>query len=245
MVANFVHAVRFVLTSIAGIGTYLWGIGSLGMWCLVSWLAGIGTYLWGIGSRRAENGVDESEASFLLADDSGDMCTVDPEGAEMLLKRRFAQMDYFGNSVHGAPYWSLRAGEQIYVLGEFFTLGSIDSDLDTRHQISELLASWKANRTELLQRFDLNSDGEISEQEWGLARSAARREVERSQRETLATPQAHVMGKPRNGQLYLISDRAPTVLARWFWLWAIAHGMIFIATAATLTWLYEHKGGFA
>jgi hypothetical protein len=182
--------------------------------------------------------IKESDASFLLEDGSGEMCIVDPEGAEMLLRRRIAKMDAFGNNAGKAHYWSLRAGEQIYVLGEFVTKGSITPELDTKRQVGELLESWKKDRAELLRRFDLNGDGQLSLEEWDLARTAARQEVEREQRELLITLQAHLMRKPRDKRLYLISNRTPTELSRQFWLWAIVHGTIFIAAAAALAWFY-------
>jgi hypothetical protein len=132
----------------------------------------------------------------------------------------------------------LRPGDQIYVLGEFATLGSINPDLSTRRQIGELLELWKADRSELLRRFDQDRDGELSLQEWELARAAAREEVERTQREALAAPEAHIMRKPSDGRPYLISDRDLDALARTRWIWTIVHGAIFISAAGALAWIY-------
>jgi hypothetical protein len=185
-----------------------------------------------------ERVVDESDTSFLIDDGRGAVCAVDPEGAEMLVQRHQSQTLVDGASVE---YWSLRAGDPIYVLGEFVTMGSIDPDLNTHRQIGELLELWKADRPELLRRFDLDGDGELSAQEWELARAAARREVQRTQQQALGASQAYVMRKPKSGELYLISDRDPDVLARQFRLLAIVHGAVFIATAAALTWFYAHR----
>ena len=190
-------------------------------------------------SGGAASVVEESDESFLIDDGSGALCAVDPEGAEMLVSRH--QVEYLEDGAC-VEYWSLRPGDSIYVLGEFATLGSIDPDLDTHRQISELLELWKADRPELLRRFDLNQDGEISQQEWELARAAAHREVQRTQQQALAAPQAHVMRKPENGLPYLISDRDPDVLARQFRLSVIVHGAVFIAAAAALAWLYARGG---
>jgi hypothetical protein len=185
-----------------------------------------------------ERVVDESDTSFLLDDGSGTVCAVDPEGAEMLVQRHRAES--FGNAI--VEYWLLRAGDQIWAFGEFATLGSIDPDLDTHHQIGELLELWKADRPELLRRFDLDKDGELNPQEWDLARAAARREVLRTQREALAASQAYVMRKPKSGKPYLITDHDPDVLARQFGLSAIVHGAVFIATAVALAGFYVHSG---
>ncbi|MDR0275963.1 MAG: hypothetical protein LBI48_11625 [Burkholderiaceae bacterium] len=181
------------------------------------------------------NDTEESDESFLLDDGSGAVCAVDPEGAEMLVRNRRTYTSGNGASVQ---YWYLRPGDRIYALGEFVTVGSIDPDLNTHRQVSELLEDWKADHAALLRRFDLDGDGQISEQEWELARAAAQREVERTQQEALAQPEAHVMRKPADGQPYLISDTDLGALARQFWLWAIVHGAVFIAATIALASFY-------
>ena len=185
-----------------------------------------------------ETSVDESDASFLIDDGSGAVCAVDPEGAEMLVYRYRSHTE--GDAQ--VRYWCLRPGDRIYVLGEFVTLGSADIDLNTHRQTGEVLERWKANRPELLRRFDANKDGQIDMPEWNLARTAARLEVERTQFEALAAPEAHIMRKPRDGQPYLISDRDLGALARQFWWWAIVHGAIFTAAAGALAWVYARGG---
>ncbi|NIO43193.1 MAG: hypothetical protein GTO41_25390, partial [Burkholderiales bacterium] len=44
---------------------------------------------------------------------------------------------------------------------------------------SDLLAEWKRDKDDLIERFDLDGDGEINEQEWMLARQQARRDVKK------------------------------------------------------------------
>jgi membrane protein implicated in regulation of membrane protease activity len=181
---------------------------------------------------------DESDGSFLIDDGSGTACAVDPEGAEMRVGRYNSRRR--GNIL--MERWYLMPGDRIEALGEFFTLGSIDVDLNTSRQIGELLESWKADRRELLRRFDQDGDGELSMQEWEAARAAARQEVERTQREALAEPEAHLMRKPKDGRPYLIADRSLDSYARQLWWWSIAHGLVFVLAAAALGWLYVHGG---
>lgn len=151
----------------------------------------------------------ESDASFLLDDGSGE-CAVDPEGAEMLVTRK----DVVDRGDDRLTQWCLIANDPIYALGEFATLGSVSPDFDIAEQVKSLLAEWKRDRAGLLSRFDLDCNGEIDLAEWSLARAAARREIERSQQQVLAAPEAHVMRKPADGRLYLISDLDPQQLAR-------------------------------
>ncbi len=180
----------------------------------------------------------ESDASFLLDDGSG-LCAVDPEGAEMLVRRR----DVFNNGELRQTQWSLINQDAIYVLGDFHTLGSIAPELDSARQVRELLAEWKENRAELLARFDLDGNGEIDLKEWELARAQARREVGRRQRELLAAAEAHVMRKPEGRRLYLISDLDPARIAWRYRLWAGFHLAVFFGAAAA-TALFGRIGVF-
>jgi hypothetical protein len=180
----------------------------------------------------------ESDDSFLLDDGSG-VCAIDPEGAEMLVRRR----DVFNNGHRRHTQWALIDRDPIYVLGDFRTLGSITPAFDTSRQVSELLAEWKRDRQSLLARFDLDGNGEIDLKEWELARAQARREVSRQQRELLAAAEAHVMRKPEGRRLYLISDLDPARIARRYRLWAGFHLTVFFG-AAVATALFGGIGTF-
>lgn len=169
----------------------------------------------------------ESDASFLLDDGSG-QCAVDPEGAEMLVRRR----DVIERGELRQIQWSLLRHDPIYVLGEFATLGSITPDFDIAAQVRELLAHWKTDHRTLLQRFDHDGNGEIDLDEWEHARAQARHEVEQRHRDLDAAPEAHVVRAPADGRLYLISDLEPARLARRYRLWAAFHLAVFLGAAA-------------
>lgn len=175
----------------------------------------------------------ESDASFLLDDGSG-RCAVDPEGAEMLVRRR----DVVERGELRQIQWSLIRHDPIYVLGDFITVGSIAPEFDTASQMRELLARWKADQPELLRRFDLDGDGSIDLKEWELARAQARREVQRERHAVLAAPEAHVVRKPAE-RLYLISDLDPQRIARRYQWWAAFHLIVFLATAAATAWFHQ------
>ena len=176
----------------------------------------------------------ESDASFLL-DDGSSVCAVDPEGAEMLVRRR----DVSTRGDTRTTQWSLINNDRIYALGEFITLGSVSADFDSRAQVGELLATWKADQASLLQRFDLDSNGELDAREWGLARMAAKREVSRVRDEILAAPEAHVMRKPLQQRLYLISDLDPNTIARRYQWLAAFHLTVFLGAAAASAWFSQ------
>ncbi len=187
----------------------------------------------GDGKWRHESTV-ESDASFLLADASG-TCAVDPEGAEMLVHRR----DVHTRGDMRYTQWSLISQDPLYVLGDFVTLGSIDPQLDTAAQVRELLAHWKADKPGLLARFDLDGNGEIDLGEWELARAQAKREVRARRDAVLRAPEAHLMRRPEDGRLYLISDLDPARIARRYRLWAGFHVVVFLGAAGTTAWLQQ------
>jgi len=187
--------------------------------------------------RRQRNGewrvvsTDTSASSFLL-DDGSARCVVDPEGAEMLVRRR----DVFVRDDLRYTQWSLIEHDKLYVIGDFATLGSADVRTDTTTEVRELLTAWKADRPALLQRFDLDGDGEIDLREWELARAQARREVRQRQTEALAAPELHVMRRPSDRRLYLISDLDPERIGRQFRWIAAFHATVFLGAAAATAW---------
>ena len=174
----------------------------------------------------------ESDASFLLDDGSG-QCAVDPEGAEMLVSRK----DVERRSDMRYTQWCLLQRDPIYAIGDFTTLGSIDLAHDTSAQVRELLAEWKADRVALLDRFDVNGDGEIDLREWELARAEARREVRRQQAELHSAADAHVLRKPMDRRLYLISDLDPQQLGKRYQVWGWAFFTVMLAGGGALYWL--------
>jgi hypothetical protein len=180
--------------------------------------------------KRVASG--RSEESFLLDDGSG-QCLVDPEQAEVIprSKETWTQGDYRYTE------WLLLPRDAVYVLGQFSTLGGETAELDAKRDVSELLAEWKRNQAQLLERFDLDRDGTISEREWALARSQARREVRKTHNEIRTRPGTHIIHKPRDGRLFLISNIDPGKLARRYKVWAWVHLGFVLAAIGTIGWL--------
>lgn len=177
---------------------------------------------------------DTSEASFVLEDDSG-QCVIDPEGAELLVRR----CDVIRRDELRYRQWSLIRHDRLYVIGDFATLGSVDGDFDTGRQVRELLAHWKTNQPALLERFDLDGNGEIDIREWELARAQARREVRQMQAEARSAPEVHVMRRPASKRLFLISDRDPDQIGRNYRWLAAYHAGVFIAAAGAGAWFAQ------
>lgn len=177
----------------------------------------------------------ESQASFIIDDDSG-RCVVDVEGAEIITRHK----ETWTVGEYRNTEWKLLIDDRIYALGEFRTLGGGSVELDANQDLNALLADWKKDKAGLLKRFDLNADGEIDVQEWGLARQAARREVARMHREARNDPDVHTLACPCNGRHYLLSNIDPNRLARRYLLWSVFHVAVFLAALGAIPWVLRY-----
>lgn len=176
----------------------------------------------------------ESDASFILEDGSGE-CVVDPEGAEMLVTKKDSWIQ--GDRRH--TEWLLIERQKVYALGQFATRGSVDLDLNVAEDVKLLLAEWKTRTAELLERFDLDKNGQIDLKEWELARAQARREVTANHRELRASSELHVMHLPEDGRLYLISDMEPDNLTSKYRWWSWFHIAVFFGALIALPFLWR------
>ena len=176
----------------------------------------------------------ESDASFILDDGSGE-CVIDPEGAEMLMTKK----DSWIQGDRRYTEWLLIERQKVYALGQFATRGSVDLDLNLAEDVKLLLSEWKARMAELIERFDLDKNGQIDLKEWELARAQARREVAANHRELRAASELHVMHLPEDGRLYLISDLDPGKLATKYRWWSWFHIATFFGALIALPFLWR------
>lgn len=176
----------------------------------------------------------ESNETFILRDDSG-LCIVDPEQAEIITHHR--------KRWHEAGYryteWNLLASDKLYAIGHFRTQGGSTADFNSREELNAVLAEWKKEMPALHARFDLDNNGTLDMQEWMLARSAAKREVGKRMREVQAAPDFHIISKPRDGNLFLISNLEQNALSRRYHLWTWIHLLIFIVALSAIAWLLQ------
>jgi hypothetical protein len=175
-----------------------------------------------------------SEEPFIVRDASA-ACLIDPRGADVISsnERTWTEGDF--------RYLErlLQAGEKIYGLGEFATVGGAGSVINTNADISTLLAEWKRDPATLLSRFDLNGDGRIDLQEWELARRQARREVEADQRQRLSREGTHTLRKPQDDRVYILSNLVPEKLRTGYLCWAWGHALLCIAASGGAVGLFS------
>jgi hypothetical protein len=100
--------------------------------------------------------------------------------------------------------------------------------------VSAVLADWKNDSKQLLERFDLNRDGKIDMKEWELARLQAQREVRKRQSEmqSRSIEGTHLLRKPSDGRLFLLANEAPDKLGGRYRFWSWVHLIIFIGAGS-------------
>ncbi len=174
----------------------------------------------------------ESEEPFLLVDSTG-QCMIDPDGAEVMTthKQSWTRDDYRYTEYLLVPE------DKLYAIGDFSTIGGAAAELDFAADVKALLDAWKRDQPVLLERFDLNTDKALDLKEWELARQAAKREIEKRHREIRQTPGVHLLQKPKDGRLFLLSNLEPDKLARKYSLWCAAHLAIFFAAGGAALYL--------
>ncbi len=166
-----------------------------------------------------------SDSLFLIADDSGD-CVVDPDGATIhpSLKRRWCGSTRRPQQVPEQTPWLsfgnyryheqlLRIGDPLYALGWFRSQGN-EHGYDESGDLRDLLRDWKADRHQLLARFDGNGDGQIDAEEWELVRRAALADVRQQHLQHSLDPDVHVLSRPRDRRPFLLSTLEQPTLAR-------------------------------
>jgi hypothetical protein len=174
----------------------------------------------------------ESGDTFLLRDGTGE-CVIDPEGAEIHSRHRqkWTQGDYRYTE------WLLIAGDPLYAIGEFATSSGATAPLSVSRDVGDLLSEWKQDRPRLLERFDVDRDGEINLREWALARADAKRQVTARHEQIRADASAlHMLRAPADGRLFLVTNLDPDRLVRKYKLWGIAHLLIFTAASVAVAW---------
>ena len=180
------------------------------------------------GKRSTEWVTVEAETSgelFLIADETGD-CIVDPQGATVhpSLRRSWRGRTRRPERLPQGRSWLqfgeyryteqlLQFGDWICAMGQFRSQG-LQQDFDEAADLRELLAEWKRDQQDLLQRFDADASGHIDAQEWEAVRRAALVQVRSQQVQRSLDPEVHVLGHCRNGRPFLLSTLDESQLLR-------------------------------
>ena len=183
----------------------------------------------------------KSTTQFWLDDDTG-RCIVDPEGAEVRARSRntwtgaaaqlipgTSEVLMTGDSDHRYTEHLILPGQTLYALGWFTSLSPLQAS--AHEEVRERIAAWKADPQQR-RAFDANRDGELDMAEFEQLRQQAAAAVEADRRERAAQPQTHVLKKPNDRRLFLLTTEPHDDLGgklRWqAWAW-LAVGVLGLA----------------
>jgi hypothetical protein len=169
----------------------------------------------------------------ILIDDGSGQCFIDPDYAEVITSHK--QVWKKGDCRY--TEYLLSPLDTLYAVGEFTTLGGANSPLDVKGDLNALLSEWKRDKVQLNARFDLNKDGQIDPREWELAVLAAKREVAKQHGEIRLKDGVHLMSKPKDGRLFLLSNLPEENLARKYVLWGGFHLLMFLGSIGGVAYL--------
>lgn len=193
-----------------------------------------------------------SHRPFCLDDGTGS-CLIYPERAEVNSHHR---RQWHGSSRRpsaGLSTTSLLLGRRyryteerlcehdlIYALGIFDTRHP-PSDVDRNSaRMAEILAEWKQDYDRLVARFDHDGNGEISPEEWELARREALRKAQREQRTAPASEAINTLRySPSRQQPFIIATSEPESLSRRYRWQSLAWLLGSLLCVAGVAWLIQ------
>ncbi len=197
---------------------------------------------------------------FWFEDDTGRIA-VDPEGADVTPKHKDIWLSrslsdginypayitsFLATHTGPNPYRfteeRINPNERIYTLGMLKNVASYTNQPTVDDEVRELLRVWKQDQAALKERFDLNQDGNIDQQEWMLARAAARREVLKTQRETQAqfTDGINLLSRTDDTRRpYILSAYPQKHLVKRYRVTAALYGAGFLLLGIVAVWLFN------
>ena len=174
-----------------------------------------------------------STTQFWLDDDTA-RCIIDPEGAEVhaLTRRTWTgttaqlipgtrEVMTTGDNDHRYTEQLILPGQTLYALGWFASLSPLQAS--SHAEVRERIAAWKADPQQR-RAFDTNRDGELDMAEFEQLRQQAAAAVEAERRERAVQPQTHVLRRPKEKRLFLLTTEPHDDLTRtlrwqaWVWL---------------------------
>lgn len=181
-----------------------------------------------------------SDSLFYLRDDTG-LCVVDPDDADILHAEKRSWRDKM-NADRRYRESFVPIGQNLYVLGWFRSVQTASQQI-LREQVSLLLREWKQDFQALLQRYDNDKDGDISELEWQQAVKDANTHI-RQQHLSQPADAVHVLGKGPHRKPYILSVLPEQRLLRnyqWHFYLALAG---FLASGSLWIWAMNLRQGW-
>ena len=189
---------------------------------------------------------DTSVGFFMLRDDTGEIL-VNPRGADVTpsvkkvwygdSKRPMGITSGFGGALGSRYRYTERImlpGEPIYALGHFETWSNVADPTERSEKRAEILARWKKNPAELVERFDADGDGRVDMDEWDRARKAAEALVEVHVAKAAMKPDVDVLMNPEEDHPFILSTKSQEELTKRYRWQAVGGLLVFLASGVAL-----------
>ncbi len=207
--------------------------------------------------RTLDSGL--SDQNFLLDDNTG-TCVVDPDGAEITPSTKdvwtgatrrpadkpkgFAAAALAMGRRYRYTEERLVKDDFIYALGYFETIGGGRISFDYDATIRDVIAEWKRDYQQMLERFDINNDGEIDMEEWKQVRIAARQEADKHKVQHDAAPSLHMLVRPPDRRLpFIVSTRLQDDIAKRYRWVSVACIVAFLLAGSYATFMLTARFG--
>ena len=180
---------------------------------------------------------------FLLEDDTG-RCVIDPDEADVITtdKRTW----YKNHVVPPRRYTEelITDKEPLYAIGLFKTLANVERQ-KLRQHVSQLLRHWKNDDpNQLLDDFDSNKDGELSQHEWEQVRLAAERQIKREHGQQEKMEQLNVLkSSPHKDQAFILSTVSEDKLIRHYRWRTLISLFTFFISGSIAVWIFNIRMG--
>ena len=131
----------------------------------------------------------------------------------------------------------IKEHDPLYILGHFSTDSTGKRCLSIDKLTGNILRSWKGDFASLLEKYDINGDGELDLDEWKSVQKAAKKEAQKQQRDNSQQDKEHAISKPTDtGLPFLIGSDEQDALSGHYRWWAIGWSLAFLLAGSGATW---------
>lgn len=186
-----------------------------------------------------------SSDDIFLLDDTSDQCVIDPDDAKVITKRknRWYKRDSF--PARRYTEWTVLEGDYLYALGDFQTVASVE-DSSLKNLMTATLKEWKQDPNDLLHRYDINRDGQLSQQEWEKARQDAHHQAKTKIGAMAHEKQLSILkASTHKNQPFILSTESEINLINHHKRIAYACVLGFFVVGICLVWMINQRIGIA
>lgn len=185
---------------------------------------------------------ETSDELFLLQDETG-RCIIDPDDAEVIVENKRRWHKRLSHPPRRYTEELISEAESLYAIGLFKTIGATQHK-QQKEDVAMLLRQWKTDPNQLLEQYDSDGDGELSQIEWEQVRLAAERAVKRQLGHKEKLEKLNILKKsPHKNQSFIISTIAEDELVQRYKRHSLFALLIFLSLGSSIVWVINIRLG--